>query len=523
MLNTIRILFAAAFLLLLTSCQQANHFDERASQKVVVIAVDRRPDNIDPRIGTSMASFRMQQLIYTPLIFQGPDGKEQPAAAAHWQVEKLQGQYPEQWTFHLRQDLYFHNEKQLTAADVVYTFQSLMHPDLISRKKAAFSAVAEVAAVDQFTVVFTMSQANSPLLSNLMAVGIVPAGSEPNGLDVPLGSGPFQLLDSSKQQYILDAFPRYFEGGPQIKQLRIKSIADDTTRALELLHGSVDLVLNDLNVRDAAYIGELERYQVVTAPGLTYQYVGFNHQHPILGQRRVREAIAHAINRKAIIAGLLGGLAQPASSVLLPVLWQGDVEFHQREFDPQLAARLLDEAGYKDPDGDGPEPRFSITMSCSNQKTSRDLVTVIRQQLAEVGIRLEVRSIEWQTFYADVVKGNVELYSMQWIGIIDPGFLGALFHSSSVPGAGESKRGTLNRGRFANKAVDTLIEKAEMEDDLAKRWQIYADIQKALEAELPYVDLWNRSNFAVIRKDLAGLQLSLNASFRYFAKLYYQP
>ena len=519
-----RYLLSSVFLFTLISCQQADQHDERARQGIVVVAVDRQPDNIDPRIGTSMASFRMQQLIYTPLIYQGPDGKAQPALASSWQMERVSPEIPERWTVNLRQGVLFHNGDTLDASDVVYTYQSLMNPDLISRKKAAFSAVVSVEALDDHTVVFSLSEANTPLVANLMAVGIVPAGSEPDREIPPIGTGPFKLTSKQgKQVYTLDAFEQYFEGEPTIRQLKVKAIPDDTTRALELLHGSVDIVINDLNVRDAAYIGGLDRYKIVNSPGLTYQYIGVNHQHPLLGLKPVRRAIAHAINRQVIIDGLLGGLAKPAVSVLLPVLWQGDVSYSQKEYNPDLARKLLDEAGFSDPDGDGPQARFTLTMSCSNLKTSRDLATVIRQQLAEVGIKLEVRSTEWQTFYTDVTKGNVDIYSMQWIGIIDPGFFGSLFHSTSVPGSENSKRGTLNRGRFTNQEVDRLLESAETENDPLERWLIYAVLQQTLEEELPYVDLWNRNNFAVIRSDLKGLQLSLNASFRYLSGLYYQP
>jgi peptide/nickel transport system substrate-binding protein len=304
----------------------------------------------------------------------------------------------------------------------------------------------------------------------------------------------------------------------------MKVIPDDTTRALEVMHGSVDLVINDLNVRDAEHLGSWPGRKLKKAPGLQYEYLGFNHRHPMLKVKEVRQAIAYAINRQVIIDSLLAGLARPAVSPMLPELWSIRADFTSYDYDPDKARSLLDEAGFPDPDGEGPATRFSLEMKCSSRKSSRDLAVVIRQQLRDVGIEVTVKSTEWQTFYADVVNGNFSLYALRWIGIIDPDFFGSIFHSSSIPGEEPpqgKRRGSLNRGRFRNVDVDRLIEAAETELDESMRWRIFADLQHKISEELPYVDLWYRDNFAVMRDDLTGLELTLNASFGVLYKLRY--
>lgn len=532
-MNKIRINIATYATLILSSfilfgCQAGgNGRQERAEAGTVIIAVDTAAENLDPRIGTSLASYRMQQLLYNYLVNQGPDGLLVPELVTHWErrdSEAVEG--GESWIFHLKEGVTFHDGTPLTSRDVVYTFKSMLEPDFISRKSGAFSAVADVIARDTATVEFVMTEPQPAFLSNLPAVGIVPEGFPSDNSISPIGTGPFKFEGrNGLQQFVFSANESYFLGKPGINRIIVKAIPDDTTRALELMHGSVDLVINDLNVADAAYLDSWENMNTVKAPGLPYEYLGFNHEHPILGKRKVRQAIAHAINRDEIIENLLGGLARPASSPLLPTLWEGLGDFPRHEFDPEKAAQLLDEAGYPDPDGEGPRYRFTVEMKCSSLKTSRDMAVVYRQQLAEAGIEVTIRSTEWQTYYADIVNGNFSLYTLRWIGIIDPEFFGALFHSTSIPGTaakeGAVQRASLNRGRYSNPEMDRLIEEAEQIQEPELRWQAYARVQQMMSEDMPYVDLWYRDNFAVHRSDLAGFELTLNASFGVLYKLHY--
>lgn len=497
----------------------------RARDGIVVIAVDRGPESLDPRVGTSQASYRAHQLIFDTLVDQGHDGRLAPALAESW--ERLEDGDGELWILHLRKDVHFHDGSEFDAADVVATFNSMLAPDFISRKKAAFEAVEAISAVDEHTVEFRMKRRWGAFVASLPAIGILPSENVASDAAEFIGTGPFRFVErNASGGLIVRAFDDYYRGRPGVREIHIRVVPDDTTRALELMHGSVDMVINDLGILDAVGIGGWENKKIVRGAGLEYQYVGFNHRHPILSDLQVRQAIALAIDRRSIIEYLLGDLARPAASPMLPELWQADVDLEQVEFDPARARELLDEAGYPDLDGDGPEMRFRLEFKCSSLRTSRDFATVLRQQLADVGIGLDVRAAEWQTFYADVVNGNFSMYSMRWIGIIDPDFFGALFHSSSIPGLelppDAPLRGSLNRGRYVNAEMDAMIEAAEKAPSEAGRWSGFAKVQQVMDRELPYVDLWYQDNFAVMRSDLDGLVLTLNASFRELYLLRYQ-
>lgn len=520
-------LAALAGVILCLSCAGGGETRERrARDGAVIVAVDSAPDNLDPRIGTSQASYRTQQLLYNPLVNQGVDGRLVADLAERWErLPSPDGGDGERWIFHLRRGVVFHDGNPFTADDAAYTFQSLIAPEFISRKKAAFSAIAAVRAIDEYTIEFVLSRRQPSFVSNMPAIGIIPAGWQSKN-DPPPGTGPFRFAGrEGTRLYHFAAHDSYWQGVPGIRTLTLAVVPEETTRALEMMHGSIDLVINDLAVSDAVNIARRPGMSIVHAPGLSYEYLGFNHEHPILANRLVRRAIAHAIDREAIITHLLGGLARPAVSPMVPELWQGPAAFESIEYDPARATVLLDEAGYPDPDGDGPRPRFTLEMKSSTQRNSRDLAVVIRQQLEAVGIDVTVRSTEWQTYYSDIVNGNFSLHALRWIGIIDPEFFGSVFHSASIPGIQPTpdapQRGSLNRGRYRNGMVDALVDEAEAELDPERRWAVYARLQATLRDDPPYVDLWYRDNYAVMRADLTGMELTLNASFGVLWRLRY--
>jgi peptide/nickel transport system substrate-binding protein len=199
----------------------------------------------------------------------------------------------------------------------------------------------------------------------------------------------------------------------------------------------MDIVVNDLAPDIVHQLGHDPRLQLVESPGTDYQYIGLNMRDPILRDRRVRQAIGYAIDRNAIIEYLRRGLATPAASILPPVSWAFDPDVFTFTYDPAKARALLDAAGYRDPDGDGPAPRFNLTLKVSNIEFNRLQSSVIQQNLRAIGIALEVRTYEFATLYADVLKGSFQLFTLQWVGgaVADPDILRRVFHSAQVPPA----------------------------------------------------------------------------------------
>ena len=153
-------------------------------------------------------------------------------------------------------------------------------------------------------------------------------------------------------------------------------------------------------------------------------------------------------------------------------------------------------------------------MKTSTDQTTRELAAVLQEQLRQIGIALELRSFEFATFYADVARGNFDLYSLRWVaGNDDPDIFEYCFHSAKVPPAGA------NRGRYANPEVDRLIEAARASNDMNFRRQKYAQIQTILNQDLPYVHLWYLDNVAVYHRRLTGLQLFPTGNYDFLTQI----
>jgi peptide/nickel transport system substrate-binding protein len=280
-------------------------------------------------------------------------------------------------------------------------------------------------------------------------------------------------------------------------------------RALELRKGTADLVVNDLAPDVVFQLGKDPRLQVTEAPGTDYQYVGLNLRDPVLKDRRVRHALGYAIDRDAIVKYLRRGLAVPAVGILPPACWAFEPNVFSFMHDPARSRQLLDEAGFPDPDGDGPRMRLQLSLKVSNTEFNRLQSSVIQQDLRAVGIDLDVRSYEFATLYADVLKGNFQLYTLQWTGVSDPDMLRRAFHSKQIPPVG------FNRGFYSNPDVDRLVDAATVSTDDAERRRLYGEAQRLIATDAPYISLWYKTNVAVSGAGLEGITLRPGADFTF--------
>ncbi len=185
--------------------------------------------------------------------------------------------------------------------------------------------------------------------------------------------------------------------------------------------------------------------------------------------------------------------------------------------DPAEARRLLDAAGLPDPDGDGPRPRLTLTLRTSTSEIYRLQAAAIQQDLAGVGIHVDVRSTETQTLFADIVRGNFQMYTAVFVGITDPDMLRRVFHSKQMPPVG------LNRVRYENRDVDRLIEAAAAQSDEGERRALYVEAQRRIAEDVPYVPLWYRTNVAIFQADLDGVTLSPIADFGFLKDVRRRP
>ena len=498
----------AAFCLLpiavLTGCLRP---EVPADPNVITIAARVGPNSLHPLKANDEGTARVGQLIYDSLMDTGTDLRAHPRLA-----ERLDT--PDALTFvaHLRRDVTFHDGRALTARDVVYTFSRFLDPDYVSPFKGAFTSMTSVRALDDYTVEFRLKAPFPSFpVTNLVPVPIIPDGADDESLArTPVGTGPYRLVRHAVDDKVeLAAFEGYWNGAPRNAGVVLKVIPDDTMRGLELRKGTADLIVNDVPPDIVHQMEKSGDFTIVRSPGLDFSYLGFNMRDPVLMDKRVRHAIGYATNRDAIVKYLRRDLAHPATGLLPPQAWAFEPSIFTFTFDPDRARQLLDEAGYRDPDGPGPLPRLRLSLKISTNEEVRLQSTVIQQDLRRVGIDLDVRSYEFATVFADILKGNFQIMSLQWVGgaVIDPDILRRVFHSSQVPPVG------FNRGYYRNPEVDRLIDLASAAAEESERKKYYGAAQRVVAEDAPYIPIWNRVNVAVAQKTLAGLRLTPHVDF----------
>ncbi|MFQ5893189.1 MAG: ABC transporter substrate-binding protein [Nitrospinota bacterium] len=470
----------------------------------LIVGVQSNPTVLDPRLAIDVASLHVIQLVYNRLIKKDPVGKLVCDLCSRWEQPA-----PTTYRFSLHRGVRFHDGQELTAEDVVYTFRSMRDPALQSPRRMTLAPIESIRAVDRYTVEFRLKEPYAPFLQN-MAVAIVPkhhAEGRPEAVvREPLGSGPFRFVAWKPDEHVLlEAFPDYWEGPARLKRILIKVIPDQTVRLLELEQGGVDLLINLVPPDSLPRLEQNPAVRIVTRPGSAFSYIGFNLEDPLLGRRRVRQAIAYAIDRRGIILNILKGLATPARGLLPPTHWAYEHDVHTYPYDPEEARRLLDEAGLPNPPG--PTPRFTLVYKTSMNEVRRRIGEILQAQLAEVGIRVVMKNYEWGTFYADIRRGNFQMYTLTWVGITDPDHYYYVFHSSSLPPRGA------NRNRYRNAEIDRLVEQGRATVEPAARRAVYSRVQKIVAEDLPYVPLWHALNVAVMRRELKGFVLYANQDF----------
>jgi len=495
----------------------------------VVVILESSPNNLDPRQGTDAQSEHVGGLIFDALVKKDENYDLKPWLATSWeQPDALT------WVFHLRDGVRFQDGRPLEAEDVVWTIESLIDPKLaglISAKSGAFAAVDRVEARDRLTVVVRMKRPDAGLLFNLSdgQFGVVPRGAGGDFGLHPVGSGPFRFVSQVQdKEVVLERFDgcwsdreqgtenreqktgnrdqgtgnRKTKDEEKIRRVRFEVVPDTITSALELQKGSADAASNVLTPDMVYALRDTPGLETTSGPGSNVWYLNFNVTDPALKDVRVRQAVALAMDREAIVAALWRGHARLADTLLPEREWAAatDAELAHYPHDPARAAALLQAAGH--PAGaDG--VRLRLTLKISQDETTRLLAAVLQQQLRAAGIELQIRSAEFGTFYADVTHGAFQMYILKWIGSNeDPDIYRYMDSSESFPPKGA------NRGHYVNARVDALLAKAaaesgpEAED---RRLTAYVEVQQILADELPTIPLWFPDNVVVHTRRLQGV------------------
>nr|MBA2731388.1 ABC transporter substrate-binding protein [Acidobacteriota bacterium] len=261
------------------------------------------------------------------------------------------------------------------------------------------------------------------------------------------------------------------------------------------------------------------KLQVTQFTGANIVYFGFNVQTPPLDNLKLRQAIAYAIDRETIIRDLLLGQAKVAHSILPEESWAYSPG-QKYAFDPARAKQLLDEAGLRDPDGDGPQMRLKSPIKfkiSSSSVATRQYVDVIRDYLKKVGLPVEIETMETNTLLEQLRLGDFQMTTSRWVGgNQDPIFLKDLFHSSEIP---SQQRASRNRSRYKNPELDRILDEAVNTPDREKALGLYRQAQEIVSRDLPMFPLWYPANMSVANKSVGNIKIDGSGDWSFVRNL----
>ncbi len=475
--------------------------------------IENSPNSLDPRVGTDAVAERIDPLIFDSLVQRNRRFGLEPDLALSWQTPD-----PLTYIFHLRSGVHFQDGRLLTSRDVKWTLDSIFNGTIISIKTGAYKNITSIDAPNPATVIIHLSKPDPALLWNLCngGIGVVPYGSGRDFWQHPVGSGPYRLVSQNvDRDVVLSRSSNYWGAPPHIDRIRFAVVPDATTRALELEKGSADVAVNALSPDMVEALKRRPNLVVDNGPGSEIEFLFFNLRAPYLKDTRVRHAIAHAINRSLIISSLMRDLARPADSLLPTQHWAWTDDVQKYPYDPAASNTLLDTAGYKRGlDG----VRFHLGMKTSTDETTRLLSVVLQQQLAKVGIALDLRSYEFATFYSDLTHGAFQLAPSRWIGGNEqPDIFRYTYSAASFPPHGG------NRGFYVNPELDALIKDASGTLDQSHQRTDYVKVQQVLAQDLPTLDLWYMDTVIVHNRRLRNVYTTPSGDFSFLRDAYLAP
>jgi ABC-type transport system substrate-binding protein len=354
-------------------------------------------------------------------------------------------------------------------------------------------------------------------------VAIIPKDSYAGQKDHPIGSGPFKFVSYDNAQGVVDltANADYWEGAPHIPALRVRVISDTNALQAELQSGRIDIspLPTSLLPDSIKQLGLNPNLKVQQFNGSNLVLLTFNTSSAPMNDVRVRQAICYAVDREKMISALLLGQGKIAHSILPEESWAYSPG-QKYGFDPAMAKKLLDEAGYKDPDGDGPQMRLSkplIYRISGSSAQARQFAGVIQNYLRDVGIPASIEAAETNTHFDELRRGNFQIAYGQWVGgNQDPIFFKDLFATSEIPSEARASR---NRSRYSNKELDALLEEAVNTFDHAKAAPLYARIQEIVSREAPVLPLWYQANMSVSKKNVENIQIDASGDWGFVKNL----
>ncbi len=483
--------------------------DEPVYGGIYKFPLDTDPPTLDPAMVTDTVSDKVIRSIFDGLVKISPEGEYIPALAESWSANE-DGTV---WTFRLKNNVFFHNGRKVTAGDFAFSFRRVLDPETGSPRtwvldrilganefmNGETDEVEGIRALNDLTFQIELAEPFAPFLG-LMAMSssfVVPRetveewgnlfASEPNAT---VGTGPFILRTWEHSNFLLlESNPEYFNGKPYVDGLRYSIIAEPIGRLQQFRSGELHHTDIPSDLLPDVMADEEESKLIVSRPLMDVYNLGFNcEKPPFKDNPTLRKAFCHAIDRDYLINTVLSGVGIEATSIVPPGIFGYDAGLEGYEYDDTLARQLLAEAGY--PDGEGlPE----ITLYYDKRPPRPDICQVIKHNLARIGVEINLRPLEWASFLEAVDAGEPSFFQLTWLADYpDPeNFLFVLLHSDQWGPPGNSTR-------YKSDEFDRLVDEAGRITDMDRRWELYAEAERIAYEDAPWLLLfWNECTILV--------------------------
>jgi peptide/nickel transport system substrate-binding protein len=463
----------------------------------LIVARKADANNLDPQFITNIPSANyIYGKVYESLISRDKNSEYKPTLATEWkQLDDLT------WEFKLRSGVTFHDGTPFNAEAVKKTFERAVDPKVGSPRASNFSMIKEVKVVDEQTIHFILDYPFAPLLSILASSegSILSPKAIAEHSDTlskqPVGTGPFKFESwTPGQDMTLVKNDSYWGEKPKVDKVVYKVVPEDTTRIAMVEAG-------EAHIGDQLPVTEVERAQsspnmnMVRAEGLGVEYIGFNVTKKPFDDIRVRQAVAHAVEKEAIVKGVYNNVGNEAVSAMSSKVIGYNPNLTDYTYDVNEAKKLLSDAGYAN--------GFKTTIVTDDRKERMNVAEVIQSQLKGIGIDVEIKVMEYGAYLDFTDKGEHDMFIGGWGNATGDGDYNQynVFHSSSKGSMG-------NIAFYSNPKVDQLIEQGRREKDPQKRNEIYAKLQEIELKEVPLIPIRTIDHVSVTAKDVRGFWLS---------------
>jgi len=449
--------------------------------------VYHKPGAINPLFTTQTASAALIQLIFNGLVRINPAGEVEPDLAQAWDISDDGLVY----TFYLRKGVLFHDGIECTAEDALFFYRAMMDPKVDSPFRESFDIVDNVRATDKYTFQVSLKEPSASFIYRMVR-HIVPAhilkGKDLRGSDFnvqPVGTGPFKFKEWTKEgQITLESNPDYYEGRPYLDKILVKTYADSKEVWVALMRGEVDCA-EFIAEKDYEIIKKDPSFKAYAFAADGYYALVYNSEDPLLADKRIREAIAHAVDRKGMIERMEAGYGIECTGPFSQQSLGFNPDVVPYEYDPPKALQLLEEAGWKDDDKDGilekegAELELNVLVDERNEVYGK-IVMILRQQLQEAGIRLSVRLYDDDSLLTPefIKEKKIQAYLTFLLAGMDP-------DQEADDWSSKVGRGMGRPWRYANAEVDRLFILGRISQDNEQKKKIYQKIHRLIYQDQP--------------------------------------